>query len=65
MARRTPSRSLSLGAVGMGKLHLTHTVSPVDTRDASLLVEFRHIDQQLKIAREERLLEQQQVNQAT
>ena len=30
--------------------------------DATLLVEFRHIDQQLKIAREERLLEQQQAN---
>ena len=28
----------------------------------SLLVELRHIDQQLKIAREERLLEQQQAN---
>ena len=30
--------------------------------DAMLLLEFRHIDQQLKIAREERLLEQQQAN---
>ena len=29
---------------------------------ATLLLEFRHIDQQLKIAREERLLEQQQAN---
>ena len=55
-------QELELGAVGKGKLHLTCTVSPVDTRDASLLVEFRHIDQQLKIAREERLLEQQQAN---
>ena len=31
-------------------------------RDAALLLEFRHIDQQLKIAREERLNEQQQAN---
>jgi two-component system nitrogen regulation sensor histidine kinase GlnL len=37
-------------------------VSPVDVNDAALLLEFRHIDQQLKIAREERLLEQQQAN---
>lgn len=55
-------QELELGAAGKSKLHLTCTVSPVDTRDASLLVEFRHIDQQLKIAREERLLEQQQAN---
>ena len=44
------------------KLHLTCTVSPIDTKDAALLLEFRHIDQQLKIAREERLNEQQQAN---
>src|SRR4030095_9590189 len=47
---------------GKAKLHLTCTVSPVDVGDAALLLEFRHIDQQLKIAREERLLEQQQAN---
>ena len=43
-------------------LHLTCTVSPIDIAPAALLLEFRHIDQQLKIAREERLLEQQQAN---
>jgi two-component system nitrogen regulation sensor histidine kinase GlnL len=43
-------------------LHLSCTVSPVDDVAAALLLEFRHIDQQLKIAREERLLEQQQAN---
>ncbi len=47
---------------GKQKLHLACTVSPVDTRGATLLLEFRHIDQQLKIAREERLKEQQQAN---
>jgi two-component system nitrogen regulation sensor histidine kinase GlnL len=47
---------------GKQKLHLACTASPVDTRGATLLLEFRHIDQQLKIAREERLLEQQQAN---
>jgi two-component system, NtrC family, nitrogen regulation sensor histidine kinase GlnL len=55
-------QELELGAAGKCKLHLTCTVSPIETRDASLLIEFRHIDQQLKIAREERLLEQQQAN---
>jgi len=43
-------------------LHLTCTVSPVATGGAHLVIEFRHIDQQLKVAREERLLEQQQAN---
>ncbi len=47
---------------GKQRLHLTVTVSPVDQHDVALLLEFRHIDQQLKIAREERQLEQQQAN---
>ena len=55
-------QELELTVAGKSKLHLTCTVSPVDTRDAALLLEFRHIDQQLKIAREERLNEQQQAN---
>jgi len=55
-------QELELGVTGKPKLHLTCTVSPVESRDAALLIEFRHIDQQLKVAREERLLEQQQAN---
>jgi two-component system nitrogen regulation sensor histidine kinase GlnL len=55
-------QELELGVVGKPKLHLTCTVSSIDSGDAALLLEFRHIDQQLKIAREERLLEQQQAN---
>ena len=55
-------QELELAINGKPKLHLTCTVSPVDVNDASLMLEFRHIDQQLKIAREERLLEQQQAN---
>jgi two-component system, NtrC family, nitrogen regulation sensor histidine kinase GlnL len=55
-------QEVELGVVGKPRLHLTCTVSPVDVNDAALLLEFRHIDQQLKIAREERLLEQQQAN---
>jgi two-component system nitrogen regulation sensor histidine kinase GlnL len=55
-------QELELTVAGKPKLHLTCTVSPVDVRGATLLFEFRHIDQQLKIAREERLQEQQQAN---
>jgi len=55
-------QELEVAVAGKAKLHLTCTVSPVDTREAALLLEFRHIDQQLKIAREERLNEQQQAN---
>ena len=55
-------QEIELGISGRCRLHLTCTVSPVEASDAALLVEFRHIDQQLKIAREERLLEQQQAN---
>ena len=55
-------QELELAVNGKPRLHLTCTVSPVDTGDATLLLEFRHIDQQLKIAREERLNEQQQAN---
>jgi two-component system nitrogen regulation sensor histidine kinase GlnL len=49
-------------AIGKTRLHLSCTVSVIDTPTATLLLEFRHIDQQLKIAREERILEQQQAN---
>ncbi|MEO8346645.1 MAG: nitrogen regulation protein NR(II) [Betaproteobacteria bacterium] len=55
-------QELELGISGKLKLHLTCTASPVDASDGMLLLEFRHIDQQLKIAREERLQEQQQAN---
>jgi two-component system nitrogen regulation sensor histidine kinase GlnL len=55
-------QELELGVAAKPKLHLTCTVSPVDVPGAALMLELRHIDQQLKIAREERLLEQQQAN---
>ena len=38
------------------------TVTPIDAVGIRLLLEFRPIEQQLKVAREERLLEQQQAN---
>jgi two-component system, NtrC family, nitrogen regulation sensor histidine kinase GlnL len=55
-------QELELGVAGKAKLHLACTVSPSDNPEHGLVLEFRHIDQQLKIAREERLLEQQQAN---
>ena len=47
---------------GAEALHLDCTVTPVETGNIRLLLEFRHIDQQLRTAREERLAEQQQAN---
>ena len=41
---------------------VTCTVTPVDIGDATLLLEFQQMDQQLRIAREERMLIQQQAN---
>ncbi|MCE9633676.1 MAG: nitrogen regulation protein NR(II) [Methylophilales bacterium] len=43
-------------------LSLTCTVTPIDSGDASLILEFQHMDQSLRIAREERMLIQQQAN---
>ena len=55
-------QELELTVPGKPRLHLTCTVSPIEVRGATLLLEFRHIDQQLQIAREERLQDQQQAN---
>lgn len=43
-------------------LAVTTTVTPVDLATACLLLEFQQMDQQLRIAREERMLIQQQAN---
>src|SRR6478672_5060584 len=56
---------LTLSANGHGPFHLSCTVTPVEFNDATaagFLVEFRHIEQQLRIAREERMLDQSQAN---
>jgi two-component system nitrogen regulation sensor histidine kinase GlnL len=55
-------QELELGAASKPRLHLTCTITPIENHERGLLLEFRHIDQQLKIAREERLNEQQQAN---
>ena len=43
-------------------VHLHCVISPTDAGDGVLLLEFRELEQQLKIAREARILEQQQAN---
>ena len=56
---------LALGVAGH-RLHLSCTVTPVgleqSQRGENFLLEFRHIEQQLRIAREERMLDQSQAN---
>jgi two-component system nitrogen regulation sensor histidine kinase GlnL len=58
---------LELRVNGHSRLHLSCTVTPVEYSAADpdgeqLLLEFRHIEQQLRIAREERMLDQSQAN---
>lgn len=55
-------QELELETPGKHRLSLACTASPVDVPGAALLLEFRRIDQQLRIAREARQLEQQQAN---
>lgn len=43
-------------------IHLDCTVSPIEAAGVRLLLEFRPIDAQLRVAREEQLLQQQQAN---
>jgi two-component system nitrogen regulation sensor histidine kinase GlnL len=58
---------VKLGALGRSRHHLSCTVTPVEFESWSegwrgLLLEFRHIEQQLQVAREERMLDQSQAN---
>jgi two-component system nitrogen regulation sensor histidine kinase GlnL len=56
---------LELGVNGRARLHLSCTVTPLElagVRADEVLIEFRHIEQQLRIAREERMLDQSQAN---
>lgn len=55
-------QNITVHRSGSEALHLDCTVTPVEVGTVRLLLEFRPIDQQLKVAREERLLEQQQLN---
>ena len=56
-----------LRAASHSRLHVSCTVTPLELTDGelplgALLLEFRHIDQQMKIAREERMLNLSQAN---
>jgi len=57
---------LKLGVAGRERLRLSCTVTPLELDDFaaghSTLLEFRHIEQQLQVAYEERLLDQSQAN---
>ncbi|WP_417069356.1 nitrogen regulation protein NR(II) [Niveibacterium terrae] len=55
-------QNLVLNRPGRDTLHVDCTATPVSLAGASLLMEFRPLDAQLKVAREERLIEQQQAN---
>ncbi len=52
----------ALTTVRQHSFAVTCTVTPVDIGEATLLLEFQQMDQQLRIAREERMLIQQQAN---
>ncbi|MBL8515406.1 MAG: PAS domain-containing protein [Betaproteobacteria bacterium] len=54
--------SLALNTQGGAVLHAACHVTPVETDAALAVLEFRALDQQLRIAREEKLLELQQLN---
>lgn len=53
---------LNLSSAGHNILSVSCTVTPVEVDSIRLILEFHQIDKQLKIAREERLLLQQQAN---
>jgi two-component system nitrogen regulation sensor histidine kinase GlnL len=53
---------LTLELPGGTTLHASCVVTPIEFEESLLVLEFRALDQQLKIAREEKLLELQQLN---
>ena len=55
-------RDLTLTRPGHASLHLNCLVTPIEHAAARLLIEFRPIDQQIRIAREQRQMDQQQAN---
>ncbi len=55
-------RDLTLTRPGQASLHLNCLITPTETSAARFLIEFRHMDQQLKLAREQRQMDQQLAN---
>jgi two-component system, NtrC family, nitrogen regulation sensor histidine kinase GlnL len=47
---------------GVAPLHLACVAAPIETGHAALVIEFHQLDQHLKIAREEKILENQKLN---
>ncbi|MGP1676013.1 MAG: nitrogen regulation protein NR(II) [Giesbergeria sp.] len=55
-------RDLTLTRPGQASLHLNCLITPTETSAAQFLIEFRPMEQQLKLAREQRQMDQQQAN---
>jgi len=55
-------RDLTLTRPGQASLHLNCLITPTEINAARFLIEFRPMDQQLKLAREQRQMDQQQAN---
>lgn len=55
-------QSLEFTREGQDTLHLDVTITPLDSGKLRVLLELRPVDQILRVAREERILEQQQAN---
>lgn len=55
-------RDLTLTRPGQTSLHLNCLITPTEIGAARFLIEFRPMDQQLKLAREQRQMDQQQAN---
>ena len=55
-------RDLTLTRPGQASLHLNCLVTSIEHAAARFLIEFRPMDQQLKLAREQRQMDQQQAN---
>ncbi len=53
---------LSVNLPGNGPLHLACVASPLETGRGGLVLEFHQLDQRMKIAREEKILENQKLN---
>jgi len=58
------TQNVSYSRVGRDDLVLSCTVTPIDAPGLSMLAELRPIEQQLRLAREERLIAEQQANRA-
>ncbi len=61
-ARGFVDQDLVIGRPGQEQQHLNCIVTPVESADAEMLIELRHIDQQLRIEREAQRVSQAEAN---